>query len=86
MKLKLKKPALHNDVVYREDSVIDMLDEGRCKFMIAMGYAVECPKDATLTNYAPAEMPKPITAVDVGEAVAKAISKGMSFPVEKKNA
>lgn len=82
MKLILTKPALHKDVVYREDSVIDMDDEGRAKFMIGMGMAKEAKADTALTNYAPAEAPRVATPVEVGEAIANAITKGMAFPAE----
>ena len=80
MKIILTRPALIGDIVYREDSVVDCPDEGRCKFMIAMKYAKAAPSEAKVSEYQPYVSPKPVTAVDVGAAVAEAIAKGMSFP------
>jgi hypothetical protein len=76
MKIKLLKPAIHNDAMYREDSVIDMVDLGRAKFFVDTGVAVKVPDNTPLSDHV--EPPKPLRSAQadqIGAAIVEGIQK-----------
>jgi hypothetical protein len=76
MKVKLKKPAIHNDAMYREESVINMTDLGRAKFFVETGIGVTVPDDTPLSDHI--EPPKPLRSAQadqIGQAIVEGIQK-----------
>jgi hypothetical protein len=76
MRIQLKKPAIHNDAMYREDSVIEMEDEGRAKFFIDMGSAIKVDAKTPLSDRV--EPPRPLRSAQadqIGQAIVEGIAK-----------
>lgn len=83
-KHRLKKDLLIGDRIYGSDSIVDMKDPGRAKFMVAIGHAEIVSEDMPLTVLPP--LPRPVRtnqANEIGEVIADALRKGMVFPKEE---
>lgn len=84
VKVILKKDLLHpidgEDRMCGKESVIDMDDLGRMKYLLGHGHVDIVPQDMPLTIFPPT--PKPIRtkqANEIGEVIAEALKKGLTF-------
>jgi hypothetical protein len=89
-RVELKKDLLHaidgEDRVCGKESVIDMTDMRRYKYLRDMGHVIDAP-EKDLTIFPPP--PKPArdkTADNIGEVIANAIKKGLVYAPEKEDA
>lgn len=87
VRVLLKKDLLFKingeDRMCGKESVIDMDDLGRMKYLLGNGHIDIAPQGADLTEFPPA--PKPVRtkqANEIGEVIAEALKKGLVFPQE----
>lgn len=91
VKVLLKKDLLMRidgeDRMCGKDSVVDVDDLGRMKYLAGHGHVEIVSQDAPLTIFPPP--PKPVRtkqANEIGEVIAEALKRGLTFPAESDKA